>query len=495
MFNNPNVFKGELLDDCVFEEAGEFKFLLKGYSATKQCFAVGDTMVGTPYVYGTGGKITSSSAEFKEMWYDYEAYNLERNSIYGDRIFTGFYIGSKNSKGEIEENCPNIRKMQEEQGLDDSQILGCEDVQAARDRIMSRRAELIKARNKEAYYEYFLDNPLNQRESFLNFSGNDFNPEAIAEQREYVSINEGLYKEYLLDWVTDHEGKFVLPHRVTAVPFDLTNPLHQIREDEVVLIRYMPDSRFKNLDIVGIDSYDQDKAATSKSLGAIVVLRRKGHQHKDRFGNPCGHKRIPICLYRKRPKTKNIFYDIGMKVAVFYDTVYNTLIEAGKPGIIYEFEKAGLEKFLAVRPQSFESIYSEQSHKYGVLLTNVNGRGSKPQMISLLQTYVNEELDECVFEHIIEGFAEYDIQQKDSDWDEIDALGVALMRDIDMKAQPKPKEVKEDNSRFALPEYGEFGNGTIIKSTEYNNNLDEGSRRIHDPFTEMIKSGYFDNEE
>lgn len=496
MKTNPNMFKGEALSDCYFEEAGEFSFLLKGYSATKACFQVGDDMIGTPLIGGTGGKITSSSAEFKEIWGDANTYKLDRFSLYGDRMLIGFFIGSKNSAGVVNENCPNIRKMQKELNLEEEQIMGCEDVEAARERILTRRKELLQGKNRELYYEYFLDNPLNQNESFLKFSGNNFDPEAITDQRMFLNDRPAFFKEYILDWVKNQDGQVIIPRQVTMTPFEAA--IHANREEEIVWIYQGPEPNYRNLDIVAIDSYDQDKSYTSKSLGAIVVIRRRGHNLKSiHTGEPCPEIRIPVLLYRNRPRRKEIFYEIGMKVSVLYNTIDNTLIDAAKPAIIQAYKDSGLTKFLSGRPKSFESDGSQQSHDYGVLLTATDEgrRGSKPQMVSLLQSYVLDELKECVFPHIVEGFSEYDVLQKDSDWDEIDATGIGLMKDVDLKLKPRRSDEQEDLRRFQAAEWGYQG-GTLVRVDKYNPETEDGvESRIKDPFMRMIRAGAFDDSE
>lgn len=141
-----------------------------------------------------------------------------------------------------------------------------------------------------------------------------------------------------------------------------------------------------------------------------------------------------------RPERKEIFYDNCMKVAVYYGLLKNVLVDASKPLVIQYFKDNGCERYLAKRPLSFESDASEQQHDYGVLLTN--SVKSKPQMIGVLQNYVWDESDECWFPQIIDGLMNYDVLQKDSDWDEVDALGIALVRDVDMKE-------KSDNERCA----------------------------------------------
>jgi hypothetical protein len=491
MFTNPNVLKGEYLDDCVFEEAGEFKVLQKGFSATKACFQVGTKMVGTPYVYGTGGKITSSTKEFQEMWHDHESYNLERFPVFGQRLLIGFFIGSRNENGQIEENCPNIRKMQAELNLEDEQILGCEDVQEADDNILKERKRLSQAKNKEPYFEYYLDNPRNEKDAFLKFSGNDFDPEALAEQMSRIDLltEAQCYGKYILTWKRNDKGERVTPLAVDINPVSEEELKDPNIEENLIYIRELPLANWNNIDVAGIDSYDQDKARTSKSLGGMVGMRRRNHPNKNwQTGKSFGGKRFPIFLIRNRPKRKEIFYDNCLKAAVAYNLVRNVMIDAGKPAIAKHFKDNGGEQFLAFRPRSFESANSEQTHEYGMLLTS--SIKSKSAAISLAQTYVLDELDECWFPQLINGLQEYDIEQKDSDWDEVDALMLALVRDSEMRGTAyEEDELKEDP--YAVPDWridenGEYYDASTAK--DINNSSEKG---VGDLFLQKLDRGEF----
>lgn len=496
MFTSANVFKGELLDDCVFEEAGEFKFLNKGYSATKACFAVGTRMVGTPYVYGTGGKITSATKEFQEMWYDHESYYLLKMPVFGQRMLVGFFVGSRNERNQLEEHCPNIFEMQKQEKLSYEQILGCEDVLAADAKILETRKFLAQSKNKELYYEYFLDNPRNEKDAFLKFSGNNFDPDALNDQRFRIeNCTIPPVKAYLLEWERDKDGKLLTPLQVRVVIPD--DHMMKTREQDLVWMRYTPEiiKYWKNAATAGIDSYDQDIARASKSLGAMVVTLRKGHPFttsemvKDAEGTlrpkDISQKRIPVVLIRTRPHRKEVFYDNCLKVAVLWDLVGNCLVDVGKPGIIQYFKDNGGERFLAERPKTMESIDSVQQHQFGAALTS-NIR-SKPQMLSQVQTWVLDESDECWFHQIIDGCSEYDIEQKDSDWDEIDALGLSLMRDIDMKQKVKRKDEEHKENPYALPNWQER-NGVMVDLSDAEMSAEE-AKEIKDPFLRKLAQG------
>lgn len=447
---NSNVFKGYALDDCGFEEFGEFDNGLSCYGATKACFmAEKGRMVGTPYVWGTAGDIKSSSKDFKQMLADAHIYKLEPFDILGDRIKVGFFVGSVNSKGEPEEFVPNI--MEKYGHLSREQILGCEDVKATTDFILRERKELAKGEDKTAYYEDFRDNPLSRKEAFLNFTANEFNPELIAAQlTRIMELKAPKYRKVKLQWKKDKDGKKLDPPQV-----DVILAKDSDEDKDCVLILEDPQPNYKNLDVAGCDSYDLDQSATSKSLGAFVIVRRRDLA----TGRRC---RRPILLIRNRPKRKEVFYEMCLMAATLYNLRKNVLIDVANPLIIEHFKANGGEKYLAERPLSFESKDSTQQHKYGVKLTQQN----KPGMISLMQTWVEDEADECWFPQILSEIGDYDAQTLDSDNDAADAFGIALMRDVDMKRTPTDNREEEKKPVSDFPVWVETAEGYLVDSTD-----------------------------
>lgn len=491
MFNNPNVFKGKFMNDVLYEEAGEFKHLLKGFAATNAGLKVGLERKGTPIVYGTSGK--SGSKDFRAMIKDAEHYKLLYNFLPGYRIMVSGFVGSKDQYGDIHEIVPNIDKLQQELNLTREQVLGCEDVESNDERILKEREELKKAENHELYLENFLDFPRTEQEALMAISTNKFDKEAIAEQQAFLLKQKyPLYGKYVFEYDKDENGLDV-PTRVL-----LREATDNDRDEQIVLIRKgceisLNSQDFNHACTGGIDSYDQDNSMTSKSLGAMVVLLRAGHNLKDATGKHISHKRIPILLIRNRPRRKEIFYENCLKAAIYFNLVGLTMIDAAKPLIIEYFKTNGGRRFLAPRPKSFESEDSNQRHDYGALMTR--GTKSKPQMLSLLQSYVLDELDECVFPAIVDGFSSYDESDDDSDWDEIDAMGLAVIADIDRKILKSQKKEKQDLQEKEYVYNSATQGYDLVSSVDLKKSREKGStnkeQTPNDIFLNMLDSGKF----
>ena len=468
MYDNPDIFKGNAFDEVVFEEAGQFKSLIPGYNATKACFMVGTKMVGMPLIYGTGGDIKSSSSDFRDMWTEADNYGLVKFEIMGPRMMVGYFSGSKNEKGKVEEDTPNLKSLKVDSKVD---MTGCEDVQRAEDVIIETRKELLKGRNKKKYYDYLQDYPLNDKEAFLTFSNNNFDSTILSAQGYAIdSSPTSTYLRYVLDYKTKDDGSIVLPLDVVARVATEEEP-----EDNVVYIRpgYTPIKGYRNLYVAGNDSYDQDKSQTSKSLGSMVVLMRD-HQIGGLDNN------TPCAMIRNRPKHKEMFYDLSLKLAIYYDLVGNVLVDVAAGLIIQYFKDKGCSKYLAKRPVSFESEDSQQGHEFGVKLTVF----SKPRMIALLQSYVAYHGMKIWFKVLIEDLLNYDVQLKDSDWDAADALGFALMRSTEIAKKPVDlKEIMKDDP-YDLTMYNRRSDGELRPVVNK-----EKLKEIKDPFLRLLASG------
>lgn len=426
MNTNPNVLKGNFFNDVAFEESGEFPNLIKGYGATKDCFSVGNDMIGTPYVYGTGGNIASGSEGFAEMWYKPWNYGLVKFELFAQRLMVGYFIGSRNEKGELNENCPNLVK--EYPGLTRNELLGCEDVKASLEHVGFKKAELAKSVDKQPYYDYLQNMPTSANEAFLKFSGNNFNPEILAAQDIAIkTLTMPKYGKYQLEFKRHEDGSLVIPLEIGEV-IELPD---ETPDDQAILILKDAHPRLyvKNLDVGGIDSYDQDVTLTSKSLGAMTVYRRKN--------NFMLHSEMPIALIRMRPPRKEVFYLNCLKLSVYFNLERNVQGDLRTPAIMKFFKENHGSRFLAKRPQSIESENSEQVHEFWTSL-NVH---SKPLMIGYVQTDILDNGHKWWFPQHVNEAQDYDVKQRDSDWDAVDSLGLAKIQDVELGSKKMPAPI------------------------------------------------------
>lgn len=445
MHNNPNMFKGLYLNDAVAEEAGEFDNLCEFISATNDCLMDGDTQVGTFYIYGTGGNVNKGSKDFKKVWENPDDYNAVKFLIAGDR-FKKPYYGGATRYGKDVTNIPHLLKEYKPY-----QLIGVEDRKAAMENIMEERARLKKGDLKK-YLEHLQNNPIDEAEIFRKTFSNHFDVQRLNDQQDEISRNRDKYSKYKLEWVLNSEGQRANPLQVKAVPARDTD-----MESECVLIldEYHPDKKYKNLYVAGIDPYDQD-VGVSKSLGAMCVITRN---------NPYGIPfKMPVAVIRTRPKRKEMFFDMCLKLSVYYNLVGNVLGDkAGSSGMINWFKDHNCQKYLALRPTKFESTNSQQSHEYWLSINSY----SKPLMVGLMQTAVYDYAQNIWFKELISELQNYDEVEIGSDNDLADAYGIALVQDVSVNVAPRDDSFVQEEDPFSLGGWDMDKNGNVVPALEF----------------------------
>tara|TARA_R100000655_G_scaffold107569_2_gene158170 strand:+ start:845 stop:2644 length:1800 start_codon:yes stop_codon:yes gene_type:complete len=382
--SNPEVFKGERLSVMVFEEAGEFKELLNAYMSSKACFMDGDIQYGVPIIGGTGGDIESSSKDFMDMYYNAEAFNLISMFIPATKCYHGFF------------NLEN----------------GVSDINGAEEKLLKERQQLKSSKNQKGYNLHIQNYPLTVQEAFLQTKSSKFNVGNINNQRSVIMASEKLQNQIQVgslewvgdgmnvEWIPDGQG----PYKILSHP----------------MIEY------KGLDIGGIDSYDQDVAKSSKSLGSAIIYRR--------FYSPDIPSNYPIAEYTERPKTAEEFWDGCLKLAVYYSA--KMLIEFTKIGIIDYFKRMGGINYMKERPTAAHSPKSVNRNRYGIQMN----KHTKAVMEQYLQKYVEENIEDVWFMDLLDELANYGVRNTDR----VIAFGLCLIHDIDVYE----KSVKFGQSEF-----------------------------------------------
>jgi hypothetical protein len=399
--SNPEVFKGERLSLMVFEEAGEFKELLNAYMSSKACFMDGNIQFGVPVIGGTGGDIEASSKDFMEMYYNSEAFNLIPMFIPATKCYHGFF--NKNT--------------------------GMSDVDGARDSLLNNREQLKTSGNQKGFNLHLQNYPLTIEEAFLQTKTSKFNNAKLNEQRSIIMSNEknrGQIQQGRLEWNEDEmmSVQWVLdqngPYKI------LSHPL----------------TEYKGLDIGGIDSYDQDVAKASNSLGSCIIFRR--FYNMDVPGN------YVIADYTDRPKTAEEFWDGCLKLAVYYNC--KMLVEYTKIGILDYFKRQGGLKYLKERPTTAHSPRSVNRNRYGIQMN----KHTKAVMEQYMFKYIEENCEDIWFIELLDELSNYGLKNTDR----AIAFGLCLIHNIDIyQQQVKIREEKIKSIGFV---YYKRENGRLV---------------------------------
>jgi hypothetical protein len=468
MFRSDNVFKGELLDDCVFEEGGEFELLIAGYGSTEPCFMVGDDMVGTPFVYGTGGNMSKGSAGFSEMWAEPDSFNLLKFWVPATKMYFPCVAGYSDGRGNLREDIPYLKK----QFNRPHQRVGMQDEQRAEERIIKKREEYGKLKNKKKYYDHLQNYPLTPREAFLSFSNNDYDTDLLSKARMRIIESSSEFRTMILDFKKDAQDNIIIPLEVVArlAQTDPTKP-HYDHPDNYVFIRYEPNMNYTNLDLGGIDGYNVDHSKTSKSTGSMTVYRQRPMDNSLE-GN------IPICLHNARPKTKEQFFNTCLKIAVYYNLVRRVMIDIGSPAVIDYFKDNGGVKFLAKRPKAFESEKTTQQHDYGIRFTKHN----LPILEGVMQSEIANNADRWPFIQHVNDCIGYHSGELENDADNHDSLMCCLALRQDLKRIPQNMSTEMEENPYDLPEEYIGADGYIkIKDNNWEDiDEEEAYKNLHD---------------
>ena len=371
--DNPEVFKGERVSLMVFEEAGEFKKLKNAYMSSKACFMDGDIQFGVPIVGGTGGDITKASKDFMDMYYSYDAYNLIPMFIPASRAYYGFF---------------DINT-------------GVENEKAAIEKLTEERDNIQKSADNDAYNLHVQNYPLTIEEAFLNTKSSRFDISLLNAQRSRIlssiDFRSQIQRGYL-DWELGNEEFAVKwrphpdgPYRILAHPM----------------------TEFRFLDIGGVDSYDQDTAGASDSLGSAIIYRR--------FANTDVPSDYVIAEYTDRPPKKEDFWDGVLKLAVYYNA--KMLVEYTKIGILDYFKRMNALKYLKEKPESAHNPGTKTRNRYGVHMN----KQVKSLLEDLIDDYIRENVEDIWFMDLIDELAVYGRQNTDRAM----AFGLCLIHNID----------------------------------------------------------------
>ena len=386
--DNPEVFKGERLSLMVFEEAGEFKSLKNAYMSSKACFMDGNIQFGVPIVGGTGGDISKASKDFMDMYYNYEAYNLVPTFIPASRAYYGFFDIDKGTENKI----------------------------GAEKKLLKEREVIQKSGDRQAYNLHIQNYPLTVEEAFLNTKTSRFDNSLLNAQRSRIMSSQDFRNQIqtgYLHWAFDDQDNNIVkwePH-----------------PDGPYKILQHPMVEYKGLDIGGIDSYDQDQAGASESMGSAIIYRR--------FMDTNNSSDCIIADYTDRPDKKEDFWDGCLKLAVYYNA--KMLVEYTKIGILDYFKRQDALKYLKEKPESAHMPGTKTRNSYGVHMN----KQTKALLEDLIDDYIREHYDDIWFLDIIDELQQYGMRNTDRAM----AFGLCLIHNIDnYRIQVKKQQPVKD---------------------------------------------------
>jgi hypothetical protein len=343
--NDPDKARGKRGKLILWEEGGKFPDLVKAWQVAQPSVEREGVAFGLMVAYGTGGTEEADYEGLKELFLYPDGYNaLPFKNIWDDGggrcgYFVPEYV---NMYGVDKEG----HALMDDQGNTNYHI-------ATRYALALRDVVLKGANDRHAIDRYIAEHPFNPTEACLQIAGNIFPKEELIRHLAYLKNSESLSNHKQVgDLDFGANGKLVWT--VTDKPHDIIK--YRLRSDDnkkgqIVIWEHPPEDIPHGLYIAACDPYDHDQAATSDSLGSVLVYKR--------FQNFESYYDILVAEYTGRPTTVNEFYENVRRLMMYYNA--KLLYENDKPGLFAYFANKHCEHILADQPDIIRDIIKDSS--------------------------------------------------------------------------------------------------------------------------------------
>lgn len=420
--DNPYAANGLRYGLGLIDEVGFHYNLLDTLGQLHECTTVDGEKYGTLWLCGTGGDMASGATEASmKVFYDGDAFDcITFDDIFENKGQIGLFIPAWMTLSEYRDDLGNVNK------------------ELAMKKLLKEREVAANAKTKDALYSLLQMKPLVPSEAFLILEGNIF---PIAELKEHLSNLES--NDRLKDlgnnghMFRDPEGKAYFKTDIAAIAADYptkdgSDGCVTIWEDPI------PNAGYGTY-VLGIDSYDQDKAENSVSFGSCIVYKR--------FVSSDQTYNIPVAEYTARPELANDFYEQCRRLAEHYNG--KILYENQNPGIKKYFETKYCTHLLHTQPNIIKSISpnSNVNRGYGIHMT----KPIKAELEIMVRDWLKEETDTGIMQltkimsiPLLKELVAYDGERNT---DRFIAFSLCILQDVEMfriRAEEK-KEIKRDN--------------------------------------------------
>lgn len=347
--------RGKLI---LWEEAGNFKDILKAWQIARESVEEAGEQVGLMIAYGTGGTEGANFEGLEEMFYHPNGYNVySMQNIWDEKAEDqecGFFVPAYANLSTLDKETQKRLYMD-----DDGNTLKQESIAFC----MSQRTAVRDGASNEVTVDRFIaENPLTPQESILEIGGNIFPKKLLMQQLAKIRTNTKLQNlKHVVDLAWDGNGQVIATEKKSG---DITKyPLKKEDKPEgsVVIWEYpITDPPF-GLYIGGCDPYDHDDSFTN-SLGSMFIYKRykAGEAWTD----------VIVAEYSGRPATAEEYYENVRKLLVFYNA--RLLFENERKGIYPYFTNKHCDYLLADQPDKVISEIikdSRVSRKKGCHMT------------------------------------------------------------------------------------------------------------------------------
>lgn len=348
--DNPEAANGNRITFAALEEIGFMGNLLPTLGNLVDCTTVDGNKFGTIWMFGTGGDMDGGSTQaVQSVFNDPEAYDCI--------AFEDTFEYKSNKIGLFIPAYYKYNKYRDEKGVVNRDS-GLQD-------ILKTRNRLAKADSKEPLNRELQNNPLIPSDAFLVTEGNVF---PIAELKEHLAYLESIHSIKAEVSGTIGELSLESSTEVKFIP-DLTNRLKPcgfpIKEKDdktgcLVIWKHPRPNAGYGTYVAGTDTYDQDQANNTVSVGSTFILERATIDGTT-------HDQL-VAEYTARPGTANEHHENVRKLLMYYKAV--DLYENERNSIKMHFEHKNSLHLLMSEPTILKSIADTNvSRKYGIHMT------------------------------------------------------------------------------------------------------------------------------
>jgi hypothetical protein len=341
--NDPDKIRGKRGQLILWEEGGKFPELVKAWQIAQSLVEKDGIAYGLMIGFGTGGTEEADYEGLKELFLYPDGYNaLPFKNIWDDGGGKcGFFVPDYvNMYGHNKDGLP----LMDADGNTDYQI-------SIRYGLSAREVVLKGANDRNAIDRYIAEHPFNPQEACLQLAGNIYPKEELIRHLAYIRNTESIrnFKQVGdLDFGLDGTLKWTPSKRQKDIV------KYKLRKDDnkagqVVIWEHPVESPPHGLYIAGCDPYDHDQAATSDSLGSVLIYKR--------FQNFESYSDLIVAEYTGRPDTVNEFFETVRKLIMYYNA--RLLYENEKPGLFAYFTNKHSEHLLAEQPDIIKSIIKD----------------------------------------------------------------------------------------------------------------------------------------
>lgn len=336
--NDPERARGKRAVFILWEEFGKFKDSIKAWQIGLPSVEDGKAVFGLMSAFGTGGTASEAFTGLRELFYKptgYRVYPLEnvydKNAIKGSHC-AFFHGGYLNQVGCMDKD-------------------GNSDVIKGLVEVLIKRIDLkYNSDDPGALTQAIAEMALTPQEAIMRVGGSIFNTVEIKNHLENARINISSFVENNLvgDLVVGPNGNIVFENNYNKTPIrkykaDSHNQDGAIEIFSLPQIDKVTNKPFANRYIAGIDPIDNDYVKNG-SLGSIFVF--------DLWNDEI------VAEYTGRPQLAEDFYEICMKMLLFYNAQGN--YESNIRGLFGYFSNKNALHLLSDTPTILRDVESHR---------------------------------------------------------------------------------------------------------------------------------------